>query len=139
MMFKSTSAMMEGDKIMVTGDLTMHGVTKSIALPVTVLGIGTHPQRNTPLAGFETELTVLCSDFGINSWANFAKVLGDEVRVNITIEAGPPRQGRGQGRRGGGEGRPGRWRKLSWTDRTKNPILSSGWDFLFSGLIPRRD
>ena len=106
-MFKSTSAMQEGEKIMVMGDLTMHGVTKSIALPVTVLGIGTHPQRNTPLAGFETEITVLCSDFGINSWANFAKVLGDEVRVNITIEAGPPRQERGQGRRGGGEGRQG--------------------------------
>ncbi len=105
--FKSTSAMKEGEKILVTGDLTLHGVTKSIAMPVTVLGVGTHPQRGTPLAGFETELTLLCSDFGINSWANFAKVLGDEVRVNITIEAGPPRQGRGQGRRGGGEGRRG--------------------------------
>ena len=101
--FKSTSAVKEGEKILVTGDLTMHGVTKSVTLPVTVLGVGTHPQRGTPLAGFETELTLLCSDFGVNSWANFANVLGDEVRVNITIEAGPPRQARGQqGRRGGG-------------------------------------
>ena len=101
--FKSTSAVKDGEKILVTGDLTMHGVTKSITMPVTVLGVGTHPQRNTPLAGFETELTLLCSDFGVNSWANFANVLGDEVRVNITIEAGPPRQARGQqGRRGGG-------------------------------------
>ena len=81
--FKSTSAVKEGEKILVTGDLTMHGVTKSVTLPVTVLGIGTHPQRNTPLAGFETELTLLCSDYGVNSWANFANVLGDEVRVNI--------------------------------------------------------
>ena len=102
--FKSTSAVKEGEKILVTGDLTMHGVTKSITMPVTVLGVGTHPQRNTPLAGFETELTLLCSDFGVNSWANFANVLGDEVRVNITIEAGPPRQARGQGGRGGGRG-----------------------------------
>ncbi|MCE2432221.1 MAG: YceI family protein, partial [Candidatus Latescibacteria bacterium] len=54
------------------------------------------------------ELTLLCSDFGVNSWANFANVLGDEVRVNITIEAGPPRQARGQqGRRGGQGGRGG--------------------------------
>jgi len=104
-MFKSTSAKKEGEQIMVTGDLTMHGVTKSVTLPVTVLGLGTHPQRGTPLAGFEANLTLLCSDYGINNWANFANVLGDEVRVNITIEAGPPRQlgrrgGRGSGRRG---------------------------------------
>ena len=102
-MFKSKSAKMEGEKILVTGDLTIHGVTRSITLPVMVLGVGTHPQRNTPLAGFETELTLLCSDFGVNSWANFANVLGDEVRVSIAIEAGPPRQPQGQqGRRGGG-------------------------------------
>ena len=107
-MFKSTSAVKEGEKILVTGDLTMHGMTRSITLPVTVLGVGTHPQRNTPLAGFETELTLLCSDFGVNSWANFANVLGNEVRVNITIEAGPPRQPQGQqGRRGGEGGRGG--------------------------------
>ena len=107
-MFKSTSAKMDGEKILVTGDLTMHGVMKSITIPVTVLGVGTHPQRNTPLAGFETELTLLCSDFGVNSWANFANVLGDEVRVSIAIEAGPPRQAQSQqGRRGGG-GRGGR-------------------------------
>ena len=107
-MFKSKSAKMDGEKILVTGDLTMHGVMKSITIPVTVLGVGTHPQRNTPLAGFETELTLLCSDFGVNSWANFANVLGDEVRVSIAIEAGPPRQAQSQqGRRGGG-GRGGR-------------------------------
>ena len=104
-MFKSKSAKMDGEKILVTGDLTIHGVMKSITIPVTVLGVGTHPQRNTPLAGFETELTLLCSDFGVNSWANFANVLGDEVRVSIAIEAGPPRQP--QGRRGGGAGQRG--------------------------------
>jgi polyisoprenoid-binding protein YceI len=108
--FKSTSAQMEGEQIMVMGDLMMHGVTKPVTMAVTVLGIGKHPQRGTPLAGFETELTLLCSDFGINSWANFANVLGDEVKVNITVEAGPPRQvreGRGSGRgsrRGGRDG-----------------------------------
>lgn len=107
--FTSTSAKLEGEQIMVTGDLMMHGVTKSVVLPVTVLGVGTHPSRGTPLAGFETELKLLCSDYGVNSYANFAAVLGDEVKINITVEAGPPRQGRGSGRRGGrGSGRGSR-------------------------------
>ncbi|MDP6039019.1 MAG: YceI family protein, partial [Candidatus Latescibacteria bacterium] len=68
--FKSTSAKTEGEQVLVTGDLTIHGVTKSVTLPVTVLGIGKHPSRGTPLAGFETEIKLLCSDYGVNSYAN---------------------------------------------------------------------
>lgn len=99
--FKSTSAEKQGDKILVTGDLTMHGVTKQVTMPVEVLGLGKHPRRGTPIAGFDTELTIKCSDFGVNSYENFASVLGDEVKVSITIEAGKPRERRGQGSRGG--------------------------------------
>lgn len=89
--FKSTSAKKEGDKIMVTGNFTMHGTTKSITLPVTVLGTGKHPRNQAPIAGFETELTLKRSDYGVNSWTDAAGVLGDEVKVQITIEAVGPK------------------------------------------------
>ena len=94
--FKSTSAEQKGEMILVTGDLTMHGKTKSIKMPVEILGLGKHPRRGTPLGGFETELRLLCSDYGVNSYENFASVLGDEVKVTITIEAGKPRERRRQ-------------------------------------------
>jgi len=89
--FKSTSAKKEGDTILLTGDFTMHGTTKSVTLPVTVLGVGTHPRNKAPMAGFETETVLKCSDYGVNSWANFANILGDEVKVTITLETVGPK------------------------------------------------
>lgn len=89
--FKSTSAKKDGDAIMLTGDFTMHGTTKSITLPVTVLGVGKHPRNQAPIAGFETETVVKRSDYGVNNWTDAAGVLGDEVKVRITIEAIGPK------------------------------------------------
>ena len=54
-MFKSTAAKKQGDKLMVTGDLTMHGVTKSVVVPVEVLGVGTHPMSKARVAGFAAD------------------------------------------------------------------------------------
>ena len=85
--FKSTSAKQDGDKILVTGDFAMRGVTRQITLSVEILGLGTHPRNKAPMAGFATETTLKCSDYGVNNWANFVNVLGDEVRVTITLAA----------------------------------------------------
>lgn len=85
--FKSTKAMAHDDHLMVTGDYTMHGVTKQITLMVEVLGTGTHPMAKKPVIGLATETVIKRSDYGVNSWTDVAGVLGDEVKVALTIEA----------------------------------------------------
>tara|TARA_A100001037_G_scaffold100364_1_gene91424 strand:- start:1005 stop:1706 length:702 start_codon:yes stop_codon:yes gene_type:complete len=87
MTFVSSNAEKKGDVLMITGDLTMHGVTKKVVLPVEVLGVGIHPMTKAAVAGFQAELVVTRSDFGVNSWTDAAGVLGDEVKVTLVIEA----------------------------------------------------
>ena len=42
--FKSSSVKADDeDKLMVTGNLTMHGTTREVVLPVEVIGVGNHP------------------------------------------------------------------------------------------------
>jgi len=88
--FKSTKAKVKDGAIHITGDFTMHGVSKSITLPVEILGIGINPFNKKPQAGFETQGTILRSDYGVNTWTDVAGVLGDEVRISLTVEANAP-------------------------------------------------
>jgi polyisoprenoid-binding protein YceI len=86
--FKSTRvALKSKDVYDVTGDFTMHGVTKSITLPVTVLGfVPGKPAK----AGFETSTTLNRKDFNIvwnKALDNGGMMLSDEVWVSINIEA----------------------------------------------------
>ncbi len=71
----------------VTGNLTMHGVTKEITIPVQVLGTMKTPTGEK--AGFETAFTVNRKDYGI-VWNRVldagGSVLGDDVKVSIAIE-----------------------------------------------------
>jgi polyisoprenoid-binding protein YceI len=93
--FKSTAVTRgEGDALNVTGDLTMHGVTKRITIPVKVLG--TMPFRGGQKAGFSTTFTVDRKEYGI-TWNravdNGGMLLGDDVQVDIQLETGwePPK------------------------------------------------
>ncbi len=89
--FKSTQVEKGADgKLLVTGDLSLHGVTKSVQLQVEVLGTGIHPMTNMPVAGFSSGLVIKRSNFGVNNWVDKANVLGDEVEVGILIEAAVP-------------------------------------------------
>ncbi len=88
--FKSTKIKALGkDRYEVTGDFSMHGVTKTLALPVAFLGSGKDPWGNER-AGFETTTTLNRKDFGI-VWNKALDaggvVLGDEVSISITLEA----------------------------------------------------
>ena len=87
MTFVSSSVTAKGNVLMVTGDLTMHGVTNKVVLPVEVLGVGTHPMTKASVAGFQADLVVNRSDFGVNTWTDAAGVLGDEVKVTLLVEA----------------------------------------------------
>lgn len=86
--FKSTKVETQGDRLLVTGELNMHGVSRTVQLPVEVLGLGTNPRNSAPVAGFAAELVLKRSDFGVNSWADQAGVLGDDVKITLAIEAG---------------------------------------------------
>jgi polyisoprenoid-binding protein YceI len=86
---KKDPAAKDGNRLLVTGTLTLHGVAKEVTLPVEVLGIGQDPWGGTR-AGFEASLTLNRKDFGINWNAALDQggfILGDEVTVNLSIEA----------------------------------------------------
>jgi len=93
-MFKSTKIEKSGDKTYaVTGDFTMHGVTKSITIPVAVLGF--FDSEKGSMAGFETTFTLNRKEYGLE-WNKALEagsfLLGDEVDVNITIESREPQK-----------------------------------------------
>jgi polyisoprenoid-binding protein YceI len=74
----------------VTGNLTMHGVTKQVTLPVTFLGFGKDPRGNEK-GGFEIETVINRKDYGIVWNRNIDEggvLLGDDVKVTIDLEVG---------------------------------------------------
>jgi polyisoprenoid-binding protein YceI len=86
--FKSTSvAKKSDDSFDVTGDLTMHGVTKRVTLPVSFLGFASTARGEK--AGFEIEATVNRKDYGIvwnKTLDEGGLLLGEDVKVTINLE-----------------------------------------------------
>lgn len=83
--FTSTSIELTGDDTaMITGDLTMNDVTKSVVLDAKLNKVGDHPMANKPWAGFDATTTLLRSDFNVGKFAPF---VSDEVGVVISVEA----------------------------------------------------
>ncbi len=83
--FKSTSVQPAGEgKLRLSGDLTIHGVTREARFDVTVNGLIEHPMRKVPAAGFDAVGTIKRSDFGVDKYLG---AIPDEVRINVTIEA----------------------------------------------------
>lgn len=72
------------DHLKVTGDLSLHGVTKSVTLDVAVVKVGDHPVRKAPAAGFSATTTLKRSDFGITK---YVPAVADDVKINIVSEA----------------------------------------------------
>ena len=84
--FKSTKVEKGGsaNKLKVTGDLTLHGVTKPVVLDVTVNKVGEHPMRKAAAAGFDAKATIKRSEFGITK---YVPMVSDDITVHITSEA----------------------------------------------------
>ncbi len=87
--FKSKSAVKAGDAWTVTGDLTMHGVTKDVPLNVEILGVSPAPIMGGIRVGMEVTTKVNRKDFGViwNSPVDGGMMLGDDVWIKIGIEA----------------------------------------------------
>lgn len=83
--FTSTSIEVTGETTaLITGDLTLNGVTKEVVLDATLNQVGEHPMAEKPWAGFDATTTLIRSDFGLGAFAPF---VSDEVEVKISIEA----------------------------------------------------
>ena len=88
MTYKSTSVQKAGaDKYTVTGDLTLHGVTKPVTMDLWYRGTSTNPKDKKMTSGFQLTGTIKRTDFGIG--AKFpAAMLSDEVAIKANGEFG---------------------------------------------------
>ncbi|MEM9825146.1 MAG: YceI family protein [Planctomycetota bacterium] len=80
--FVSKSVTKEGKTLKVTGDMTMHGVTKSIVLPLVFIGEGKGPAGKDRI-GFAAKTTLKRSDFGMTT---YVPKLGDDVTLMLSFE-----------------------------------------------------
>jgi polyisoprenoid-binding protein YceI len=87
--FKSTRVEVQGEELRISGDLTMHGVTRPVILEGRFLGSTTSTQGRARV-GFEASTTINRTDFGV-SWNRVVEgsgvMLGDEVEIEIAVEA----------------------------------------------------
>lgn len=84
--FKSTKVEVTGkDTAKVTGDLTLHGVTKPVTLDMKLNQIGPHPMTQKKAAGFSGSIVLKRSEFGIDK---FVPNVSDDVTIGIEAEVG---------------------------------------------------
>lgn len=95
--FKSTKIEPAGEENLfkVTGDFTLHGVTKSIVIDVELLGFGETSMFGRR-GGFGAETTINRKDFGIvwnKALDKGGAILGEQVEIDVTLEVAQPKEG----------------------------------------------
>jgi polyisoprenoid-binding protein YceI len=68
----------------VTGDLSLHGVTKPVTLSVTVVNVGNNPRTGLSTVGFDATTTIRRTAFKLGA---YVPQVGDEIPMRIIIEA----------------------------------------------------
>ena len=87
--FRSISIQPKAGAFEVTGDLTIHGVTKRLTFPATLLGSG-RDAYGAEKVGFEAEFAISRKDFNLHWNAPLETggfLVGDEVKVMLTVQA----------------------------------------------------
>jgi len=80
--FKSTTVAVTGPgRATITGNLTLHGVTKPIVLNARLLAHGGNPMNKKYTVGFEATGKFKRSDFGVKT---YLPAIGDEVTLTIS-------------------------------------------------------
>ena len=88
--FKSTAVQpLGGNKFKVTGNLTVHGVTRPVVLDATLNKIGPHPMSKAPSIGFDATASIKRSDFGVGA---YVPNVSDELAIRITTEGSVPKK-----------------------------------------------
>jgi polyisoprenoid-binding protein YceI len=90
--FKSTKIEAAGgNEFKLTGDLTIHGVTKSVTFEATYEGAGTDPYGNARI-GYEAHAKINRSEFGMTFNAALETggvIVSDDVKIELNVEAIP--------------------------------------------------
>ncbi|MEO8573902.1 MAG: YceI family protein [Pyrinomonadaceae bacterium] len=93
--FKSTVVKKKGKGWIVTGDLTMKGVTKSVSIPFEIAGWLPAGERAGMKMGIAGETTINRRDFGVNWGSNLPSgipTVSDEIKIVLQIEAGKAKE-----------------------------------------------
>jgi polyisoprenoid-binding protein YceI len=86
MAFKSKSLKKAGTgRYRLTGDVTMHGITKPVTIDLSYRGPATHPMLKKQVAGFKISGIIKRSDFNIGG-TGFSSMLSDEVAITANGE-----------------------------------------------------
>jgi polyisoprenoid-binding protein YceI len=79
--FTSTNVTLGADgSATITGNLTLHGVTKPVVLHAHFMGAGINPIDKAYTVGFQANTTIKRTDFGVSL---YAPAVGDEVELTI--------------------------------------------------------
>lgn len=82
--YKSTAVKkLDDTHFELTGDLTMHGVTKPVTAKLEKIGQATDPKGGERIGG-ETTFTIKRSDYGMPGMQG---ALGDDITITVAIEA----------------------------------------------------
>jgi polyisoprenoid-binding protein YceI len=84
--FTSTKVEQAGggmERLKVTGDLNLHGVTRPVILEVTLVKSGTNPRSSVPTIGFDATTTLKRSEFGLGE---YVPQVGDEIQIHLITQ-----------------------------------------------------
>jgi hypothetical protein len=89
MTLKSTGISSQGDRYLMAADLTMKGVTKSVAFDLEFEGVSKDPWGNTK-AGFTASAEINRKDWGLEYNAVLETggvVIGEKVKISLDVQA----------------------------------------------------
>jgi polyisoprenoid-binding protein YceI len=89
MTYQSTGVRRDGDAYVIDGELTLHGVTRSVPLALALNGFGPDPFGGFR-SGFTATATVNRNDFGIDTRLPMdggGVVVSEKIQVTLEIEA----------------------------------------------------
>lgn len=82
--FASTAVRIDGEDIEIDGELTLHGVTKSVTLKGELGGFGDGP--NSKVLGVSATTEISRSEFGVGGGIPSA-VVSDKIKIELDVEA----------------------------------------------------